>query len=228
MPSCNLEQSDSLPEYISPFTHIKLFSQIAKDLDETFRSDGDAAHDLALQDKIEKWMKEFPPILSYTATVTSLDETRPHIAIQRHQLHALAFMTCLDSLRPYVTKAMDRNVISKEETHLRALGVDCCLRLVDSTEKLFKKIFPIGARYFLVIWCFFDAAVVLCSVILHEDYQLPQLHDLLEAIGTAIGRLQELSPFSRAAAVSHDILVRLAGAIPTFVDKMCPVDDGDF
>lgn len=137
-------------------------------------------------------------------------------------------MTRLETVRPYVIKSTIADDASLD-AQLGNFGMDCCLKLVESTENLCRTIFPIGSKYFLVTWCFFDAAVVLCLAMRNklesDDRHLDSA--ILGAIGISIKRLRELALLYRTALLSHDILVRLARVIPMFKDERTIVDSSD-
>ncbi|KIW93201.1 uncharacterized protein Z519_05806 [Cladophialophora bantiana CBS 173.52] len=151
LPNCRLEESNSQRGLVSPFTHVKLYCQIARELSGKFgKVNGDPGQILEEQKEIEAWMNSFPPVPGITIPDTSWGMAFPHLALQRHQLHALAFMTLSGPLKPYLTKSLPRTEVPNTEAKLPAIGVDCCLKLLDSAQRLFDLLFPTGAKNFLL------------------------------------------------------------------------------
>ena len=133
-------------------------------------------------------------------------------------MHAVAYMIKLDPLKPYLTGRVTR-AISDCEYDFRAIGVDCCLKLSESSRKLFEMDHPVRAPFHFVVFCIFDSAAILCSAIIHDsDQNLPQRGRALAVIEGALDNLKQLSSRAKIGTISYSLLSKLVTLLPA-VDK---------
>jgi hypothetical protein len=169
---------------------------------------------LAYQREVEGWISSFPPVYSITEPDTSWDKEHPYIVLQRRQLHATAYMIKLDPLKPYITKRVN-GFTPEINQAFQTIGIDCCLKLMEASQRIFDVVFPISAKFHLVIFCIFDTAAILCSALIHDKARsLPQRHQVIKAIDTALTMLEQFSLITETGAISYKIISTLVAALP--------------
>lgn len=169
---------------------------------------------LAYQREVKGWVFSFPPVYSITEPDMSWDKEHPYIILQRRQLHATTYMIKLDPLKPYITKRVNEFTPEINQA-FQTVGIDCCLKLMEVSQKIFDVIFPISAKFHLVIFCIFDTAVILCSALIHDKARsLPQRHQVIKAIDTALTMLEQFSLITETGAMSYKIISTLVAALP--------------
>ena len=167
-----------------------------------------------IQNEIDKWTATFPPALAIRDPTTTWDKEHPSLVNQRSQLHTMVYMIKLNPLKSYLTRTSTSTNLQDE---LRAMGVEAALKLLEQTHHLFDLLFPTGIKYFLMTWCFFDSACILCSALIHDQQSqtLPRRSDILEAIYFALERLGQSESISKTAATSYKILSKLVTHVQT-------------
>jgi len=123
-------------------------------------------------------------------------------------------MIKLDPLKPYITKRVN-GITPEIDQAFQSIGVDCCLKLVEASQRIFDLIFPISAKFHLVIFCVFDTAAILCSALIHDKARsLPQRHQVVQAIETALTMLEQSGLITKIGAMSYKIISTLVAALP--------------
>lgn len=220
-PNLRMEDSDAHPGLPSPFTSMALQGQIAYNISSKFgdsKQNFSPEHVMLVQNEIDHWIESFPPVYRISKPDTSWDMEHSYVVLQRRQLHMTAYMMKLDPLKPYLVKKV--NIATPcVENDLRALGVDCSLKLIGAARKVFDLLFPDNEKshyvVFYVVFCAFDTAAILCSALIHDNTcTLPQRQNIREAIDEALFILEKLSDFVKIAAMSYNILSRLVVALP--------------
>jgi hypothetical protein len=212
-----LEDSPLYPGLPSPFTHMALQTQLSHTMSMKIRevdSPFSPEQVLAYEREVEDWLSSFPPAYSITEPDTSWDKEHPYIVLQRRQLHATAYMIKLDLLKPYIIKRVN-GITPEIDQAFQSIGVDCCLKLMEASQRIFDLIFPITAKFHLVIFCVFDTAAILCSALIHDKARsLPQRHQVVQAIETALTMLEQFSLITKIGAMSYKIISTLVAALP--------------
>ena len=221
IPNLRLEESDFELGLPSPFTHMAMQCEFVRTFSEKFRdvNDNSSSSQIArIQDEIENWINSLPPVYSIATTDTTWDERYPYVVLQRHHMHAVAYMIKLDPLKPYLTGRVTQ-AVSDCGYDFRAIGVDCCLKLSESSRKLFEMDHPVHAPFHFVVFCIFDSAAILCSAIIHDsERNLPQRERALAIIEGALDILKQLSSRAKMGETSHSLLWKLVTLLPA-VDK---------
>lgn len=123
-------------------------------------------------------------------------------------------MIKLDPLKPYITKRVN-GVAPEIDQAFQSMGVDCCLKLMEASQRMFDLLFPISAKFHLVIFCVFDTAAILCSALIHDKARsLPQRRQVVKAIETALTMLEQFSLVTKIGAMSYKIISTLVAALP--------------
>lgn len=162
------------------------------------------------QRMIGTWMQGFPKWYSVDVPDESQDKKHPWIQLHRHYLHTMAHSMILDPIRPFLAKHMSQQTPAAE-LEVRRDGISYCLSLVKALYKFFKYVYPRDSKFHFVIFCLFDTASVMCSVIIHDqDDSAPQKHDMLVAVDGALAMLKKLSHVTDGAKTSHQVLHRIA------------------
>lgn len=216
-PNLRLEDSDSTLGLVSPFAHIMLMGQLIRTLSTKLKTEATlwtTAEVFQMQDEIEKWIDALPPPLRVEDADTSFDKKFWRVILQRHYLHGMTYMVKLNPLKPYLVSSSDSEV-SDQNRRLKAMGVDCCLKLLNACDHLFALEPSYSAKFHLVIFCTFDSATVLCSAILHDKQKdLPQRPVVLEAIGSALRTLKKLKTQGKPRAMAYSFLAKMVRALP--------------
>jgi len=147
-------------------------------------------------DAEEKWDAEFP-----------------YLIIQRLQLHACAWMLKMDSFKSFLTRdlAKDGPPIERE---FRARGIDCALNLHKSTSKLYAFEHPIGTKFHLVAFLFFDVALLFGSAILHDkEFNLPRRPEVLLALEDLLDKFYLIGETTKSGKNAYNFLSRLVSRL---------------
>ncbi|KAF4508576.1 hypothetical protein G6O67_004935 [Ophiocordyceps sinensis] len=197
----------------SPLMHMKLQSELITHLSRRF---GLLKHVVSptdvreYQSIVEAWMSKFPANFALENPDKSADSQRPWIVLHRHHLHTKALSMLLDPIRAYLARPMTANS-PPHELGIRSDGIDYCLRLMGALYRFFNHVYPRDAKFHFVLFCIFDNAAVLCSVLQHdEDCSTPRRHDLLGAVDGALAMLKRLENDTKAAKAWHDLLLRVS------------------
>lgn len=197
----------------SPLLHMKLQSELITHLSRRFglpKNVVSPADVREYQGIVAAWMSNFPPSYALDEPDRSADLQRPWIALHRHCLHTMSYTVLLDPMRAYLARPMTASS-PPHDLAIRSDGIDCCLRLMDALHRFFNHVYPKDAKYHLVLFCIFDTAAVLCSVLMHdEDCSIPRRGDMLAAVDEAVAILKRLNTTTKTAKTSYDILLRVS------------------
>ncbi|RDW62436.1 hypothetical protein BP6252_11869 [Coleophoma cylindrospora] len=217
MPSLNIEASNAQPELPSPFTHISFLCELLHSLSTEFDAKLGATtyeHSIRMHNKVEKWIAKLPPVYSMNQPDTCWDDEHPYIVQQRLQLHAILYLVEIDLLKPYLTKSVKLFDLEHED-ELVALGINCCLKLLEVSYQLLDVESPVNGKSHNVIFPLFDTAAILCSAMLHAtSYSLPQCQRVVEEVKKTLCLLSKLSLLGQTASMSYSLLSKIAAAVP--------------
>lgn len=172
---------------------------------------------LEIEAALEKWMGTFPASMRDHRPETRWDQKSPNVPFMRCQVNAIAYCYLLAPLKPYLLGDADPNVLkSTLGADLRRKGVDACLDLMKAVEKFHDLIFPASIKYFYIIFFMFDAAMVLCSAIVHDNasHTLPKRSQCLRSLRTAQELMDTVAHLSESARISAQLLRKLAETLP--------------
>ncbi|PYH87147.1 hypothetical protein BO82DRAFT_408285 [Aspergillus uvarum CBS 121591] len=144
---------------------------------------------------------------------TCWDQSHKHVAVHRHQLHAIGYMVMLLPLKPCLTTAVDQDQPSIERSP-RPTAVDCALKLLESSQQMLAFMLPANAKFHYAPFFIFDTAAFLCSAIIHDhNSTLPGRDKMIEAISTALEALEQISENTKTGAICYAVLNRLASSM---------------
>ncbi|KAF2185486.1 hypothetical protein K469DRAFT_575932 [Zopfia rhizophila CBS 207.26] len=217
-PNLRLDQSKSQPNLVSPFAHIALQARLGRGIsmktEEKAAAELSAEQVLAVEDEIESFVANLPPIFRLIDPDTSLDEEHPYIILQRRTMHVVIYMTMFDPLKPYLTQAPGTET-SHSASYFRNTGVDTGLKLLAAARLLFDHEFPINAKFHFIVFCLFDTAAILCSAIIHDrEENLPRRDEVMDAVERSLDMLHQLSLTTKIGALSYKYLFKLVQAAP--------------
>jgi len=221
LPNPKVDEISVNPEVPSPIIGKVLENSLATCLSELATGDGNngitghIAH-------VENWMASLPPVFRLELPDTRFDSVYPHVPFQRRQLHCVGYSTLLQLLRPYLTgqhlaaQPTPQAVEASEPAKYISWGVNASLKLMDVCKSFFDLCYPDNARYFIVLFCPFDTAALLCSAIWHSQRSgttLPRRHEVIKAIGKALHMCYLLVDFTAAGAMGWHILGKLVSIL---------------
>ncbi|GAB0138066.1 hypothetical protein EsDP_00006312 [Epichloe bromicola] len=210
----------------SPLLHMKLQSELIGHLSKRF---GNAktvvrpADVQAYQMIVETWMRNLPPTYDFSRPDKSNDASRPWIVLHRFNLQTTALSMVLDPMRAYLAKSTWTHSPA-DELKIRSDGIDYALRLIYSLHDFFDHVYPRDAKFYLVLFCIFDTAAVLCSALMHDqDWSIPRQKDIFDAIDRAVDMLKRLNTVTKTARTSYEVLVNVAQRIarPSAPSQRC-------
>ena len=120
LPNLRLDQSSTDPNLLSPFAHMALQASLGRRLN-TIMGDAQSVDALSadeiiqIEAELDKFVDELPAIFRLHDPDTSLDAEHPYFIFQRHQLHTVIYVTKLDFLKPFLTRARDDKKTDEEE-----------------------------------------------------------------------------------------------------------------
>ena len=169
---------------------------------------------LSIEAELDKFIDELPPIFRLHNPDTSLDAEHPYFVFQRLQLHTVLFVTKLDFLKPFLTRARDDKKTDRDD-EFRAMGINLALDVLDVARRLFDHEFPINAKFHMVVFSIFDTSTILCSAIIHDtQHRLPRRNEVVDAIASSLDRLHQLSLSTKLGASSYAFLYKLVQSHP--------------
>ncbi|KAL6900606.1 fungal-specific transcription factor domain-containing protein [Trichoderma evansii] len=220
LPNPGLDQSGADPNVPS---HIvaKIFEcQLARQLGE-----GDRVDRSNLQSKIacvEKWMLSLPPVFDIVDPDKRWDGNYPYIPFQRLQLHCVGYMTQVILVRSILTSSEIFSEasyigtgIDSETSMLIHQAVNLSLKAMSVSKDTFDLCFPQQAKYYMVAFCPFDNAALLCSLLIHDinGTMVPQRSEVIYAIGQALHISHRLRGFTKMGGITWTILSALKNRI---------------
>lgn len=219
LPNLRLDSSSSEPNLLSPFAHMALQASLGRRLN-TIMGDAQSVDALsaeeiiAIEAELDKFVDELPPIFRLHDPDTSLDAEHPYFVFQRHQLHTVLYVTKLDFLKPFLTRARDDKKTDQDDD-FRAMGIDLALDVLTVARRLFDHEFPINAKFHMVVFSIFDTSTILCSAIIHDhESRLPRRDEVTNAIDGSLDMLHQLSLTTKLGASSYAFLYKLVQSHP--------------
>lgn len=219
LPNLRLDQSSSNPNLLSPFAHMALQASLGRRLNSIMVGaqsvDALSADEiLTIEAELDKFIDELPPIFRLQNPDTSLDAEHPYFVFQRHQLHTVIYVTKLDFMKPFLTRARDDRKTDRDD-EFRRMGIDLALDVLKVARRLFDHEFPINAKFHMVVFSIFDTSTVLCSAIIHDrECLLPRREEVIHAIGGSLEMLHLLSLTTKLGASSYAFLYKLVQIHP--------------
>ncbi|KAL1655268.1 hypothetical protein SLS61_002154 [Didymella pomorum] len=219
LPNLRLDSSSSEPNLLSPFAHMALQASLGRRLN-TIMGDAQsvdalsASEIITIQAELDKFVDELPAIFRLHDPDTSLDAEHPYFVFQRHQLHTVLYVTKLDFLKPFLTRAREDKKTERDDD-FRAMGIDLALDVLTVAGRLFDHEFPINAKFHMVVFSIFDTSTILCSAIIHDrKSRLPRRNEVTNAIHESLDKLHQLSMSTKLGASSYAFLYKLVQTHP--------------
>lgn len=207
------------PEVPTPIASVAYQAQIGVIISPLFRELGhnnSVSLTIKIEKEVEKWMDTFPSVLRDHRPNKDWDEKYPYVPIMRCQLNVVAYSFLLGPLKAYLIGASDPEIKgTRQESELRAKGVDACLDLLDAAERFYKLIYPACVKYFFILFFIFDGATVLCSALAHDlDRTLPKRDRVVLALRNSLDLLDGVAHLSQTAVISAAVLRKLIIVLP--------------
>ncbi|KAL7952910.1 N-terminal binuclear Zn cluster-containing/DNA binding domain-containing protein [Trichoderma compactum] len=218
LPNPALDQSN-IPDVPSHIVSKILENQLARQL-----SEGDYLDKTNLQSKVafvESWMSSLPAVFSVVNPDRRWDADYPYIPFQRLQLHCVGYMTQAILLRSILVSSEIFSVerteaeISSETMALLHQIVDISLKAMSVSRDTFDLCFPQQAKYYMVAFCPFDNAALLCSLLIHDigGTMVPRRTEVVHAVGQALHIAHRLRGFTKMGDATWSILSTLKSRI---------------
>ncbi|PTB66107.1 N-terminal binuclear Zn cluster-containing/DNA binding domain-containing protein [Trichoderma citrinoviride] len=213
LPNPKLDHQRTLPEVPSLIVAKLLENQLARQLEEGDRADG--THGPGKLEFVEAWMSSLPPAFRVVDPVKRWDGEYPYIPFQRLQLHCVGYMTQLLLLRStLITSGAFSEIsfagarITPETMMLLHRIVDLSLQAMAVSKDIFELCFPQHSKYFMVAFCPFDNAALLCSLLMHDVSRtvIPRRMEVVHAVGQALHISRRLRGFTRMGDATWSIL----------------------
>ncbi|KAJ6013628.1 hypothetical protein N7540_008219 [Penicillium herquei] len=215
LPNLQLERSDSEGPP-SPFAHVSLQFQLGQTMRGTSILNGGETTSLeaeSIRSHINNWIASLPPAYSESDPDTQWDKTHIYVPLQRHNLHAISYMTMFSPFKGFLTKIYDSSS-SREDRVCRSQAVDIAIHLLKLSRQLFDHVFPINAKFHIVSFLLFDTAAFLCSAVIHDrDNSLPRRDEVIEVIRLACSLMEKLSQITKLGAVCYSVMAKLSGSL---------------
>jgi len=169
---------------------------------------------IRIEAELDNFVDELPAIFRLHDPDTSLDAEHPYFIFQRHQLHTVIYVTKLDFLKPFLTRARDDKKSDRDDD-FRRMGIDLALDVLKVARRLFDHEFPINAKFHMVVFSIFDTSTILCSAIIHDhERRLPRRDEVADAIDNSLDMLHQLSLTTKLGATSYAFLYKLVQSNP--------------
>lgn len=169
---------------------------------------------ITIQAELDQFVDELPAIFRLHDPDMSLDSEHPYFVFQRHQLHTVLYVTKLDFLKPFLTRAREDKKTERDD-EFRAMGIQLALDVLTVAGRLFDHEFPINAKFHMVVFSIFDTSTILCSAIIHDrDSRLPRRDEAIDAIHESLDKLHQLSMSTKLGASSYAFLYKLVQTHP--------------
>ncbi|KAL7805613.1 N-terminal binuclear Zn cluster-containing/DNA binding domain-containing protein [Trichoderma gracile] len=220
LPNPTLDQQSALPDVPSIVVAKILENQLARQLGE-----GSPVDDTNFQSKlasVEAWMSSMPPAFRVINPEKRWDGDCPYIPFQRLQLHCVGYMTQLLLLRStlissgfFSAAGSARDYVTPELMIILGRIVDVSLKAMAVSKGTFELCFPQHAKYYMVAFCPFDNAALLCSLLLHDTNQTVILRrmEVVHAIGQALYMSRRLRGCTKMGDATWSILDALRDRI---------------
>ncbi|KAH6894356.1 N-terminal binuclear Zn cluster-containing/DNA binding domain-containing protein [Thelonectria olida] len=163
---------------------------------------------------VEKWMASLPPVFALEDPDMHWDVQCPRLSFQRLQLHCVGYMAQMVILKPLLsslTTTRDRQRRTTNPSPLLDRTITICLESMAVCKDFFDLGFPQQAKYFMISFCSFDNAALLCSLLLQdpEAKRVPRRGEIVEAIGTALSVSFRLRGHTRMGDSTWSVLSTL-------------------
>jgi hypothetical protein len=220
LPNPSLDQSSTEPDVPSYIVAKILENQLARQLVE-----GEPVDRANLQSKIacvESWMFSLPPVFSIADPDRRWDEKYPYITFQRLQLQCVGYMTQVILLRRILTlsgifsaEGFSASLFCNDNIMLVQQVIDLSLKAMSISKETFDLCFPQQAKYYMVAFCPFDNAALLCSLLIHDvdGSAIPRRLEVIRAIGQALHISHHLRAFTKMGDITWSILSALKSRI---------------
>ncbi|KAJ5727832.1 hypothetical protein N7493_005652 [Penicillium malachiteum] len=132
LPNLQLDRNDNEGPP-SPFAHVSLQFQLGQILTRTSLLHGQEISPLeseSIRSHINNWIMSLPPAYSEKDPDTQWDKTHLYIPLQRHNLHAVSYMTMFSPSKRFLTKIYDSSS-SREDQVCRSKAVDIAIHLLE-------------------------------------------------------------------------------------------------
>lgn len=213
LPNMLLESPSMIDGPPSPVAHTAAQCELGRIITHVPASMGgtlDAAKAEALKADIQEWIASLPPAYQEMDPDTQWDEDHIYVPLQRHQLHAIGYMTMLLPFKSFLTQTFTSESSDMDRTR-RETAIDTTLHLMEVSHRLFDHVFPVNAKFHLVTFLVFDTASFLCSAMIHDkDKSLPQRESVIQAIGLGCSLMGRLIGLTKTAAICYPVLTKLA------------------
>ena len=225
LPNAGLDQgSGTIDDIPSPIVEKILQAELAKDLSRPIADDAPAR-----LTSVEKWISSLPPVFSICNPDTRWDLAHPRLVFQRLHLHMAGYMTLLILLRPFFVHSPDDKCQSRQASRIEvpdeaaeakrrhpvAYAVDTALRLMSTCKAFFDLCYPSKSKYFMVSFCPFDTAALLCSALSrNQDHAVvSRRREILQAVGCAQHISRRLCGLTKMGDVTLGILTALVSRL---------------
>jgi hypothetical protein len=169
---------------------------------------------------VENWMSSLPPAFSVSNSDKSWDAEHPRLEFQRLQLHCTGYMTLLMLLKPSLvslnssTRVVRHDEGEAETQHLAAYAIDTSLNLMSKCNEFLEVSLPDSVRYFMISFCPFDTAALLCSVLLQDKkHSIPRRPELVEEVGKALYISIRLKGLTKMGNATWSVLTKLTSLL---------------
>ncbi|OTA01389.1 hypothetical protein A9Z42_0017070 [Trichoderma parareesei] len=232
LPNPHLDEQSALPDVPSLIVAKVLENQLARQLGEGGRVDG-----ISVQSNLafgEAWMSSLPPVFRVVDPETRWDGDYPYIPFQRLQLHCVGYMTQLLLLRStfvssgfFPTTGSARAPLTPEMLTVLHRLVDVSLKAMAVSKDTFELCFPQHSKYYMVAFCPFDNAALLCSLLLHDNDRevIPRRMEVVHAIGQALYISRRLRGCTKIGDATWSVLSTLQDRLNLTVPEKAMVEE---
>ncbi len=162
---------------------------------------------------VKRWITTFPNVFDINDPDLRWDAQYPRLVFQRFQLHNIAYSTLLQLVRPYLLAHSRVHGSDENDAQLHDMidyAIDTALKSMNAAEAFYQATYPRQARYFMIAFCPFETATCLCATLTHDDgTQLPRRKEMVNALGRAMGILDNLRGISKMGQSAWTILTQL-------------------
>ncbi|RYP07683.1 hypothetical protein DL765_009048 [Monosporascus sp. GIB2] len=220
LPNPRLDQPSSNTNIPSPILAKVLENQIATSLSDTAQLDTPSRISL-----VESWMAALPAVFNSKIPDRRLEQDFPYIPFQRLQLRCVGYMSLLAILRSYFIPPLkfdseDNSTASDErENYWLSYAINTAICLIATSKEFFDLCYPSSVKYFMVAFCPFDTAALLCSALRYYDTKspvgsgIPRRREVLEAIGCAMFIAKRLVGLTKLGDATAGILAKLVARL---------------
>ncbi|KAF4943761.1 hypothetical protein FGADI_13183 [Fusarium gaditjirri] len=197
----------------SPLLHLKLQSELIRNLSDRFGSTRNVVESADIQEyqkMLEDWMEKFPPTFDLNNPDYSQDVLCPWILLHRHYIHTMAYSMVLDPFRVRLATSINTKTASEAEVRMRSDGIDYALKLMTALRGFFNHVWPRDAKFHFVIFSIFDTASLYSSILIHDnDGSVPRRQEILDSFDMALDMIKHLRTVAPNFQLYHRILRRL-------------------